>query len=91
MRVWIDLTNSPHVLALRPVIEILRGLGAVDERLLQEGRLRRVERVDDLVIERRDGGGGAERVRRDPRVYAELLVSPVKTAGGIAPRGENSL
>jgi predicted glycosyltransferase len=24
MRVWIDLTNSPHMLALRPVIEILR-------------------------------------------------------------------
>ena len=27
MRVWIDLTNSPHVLALRPVIEILRADG----------------------------------------------------------------
>jgi uncharacterized protein len=24
MRIWIDLTNSPHVLVLRPVIEILR-------------------------------------------------------------------
>jgi uncharacterized protein len=24
MRVWIDLTNSPHVLVMRPVIEILR-------------------------------------------------------------------
>ena len=27
MRVWIDLTNSPHVLALRPVIESLRADG----------------------------------------------------------------
>ena len=27
MRVWIDLTNSPHVLALRPVIELLRADG----------------------------------------------------------------
>src|SRR3954451_9749610 len=27
MRVWIDLTNSPHVLALRPVVEILRADG----------------------------------------------------------------
>ena len=27
MRAWIDLTNSPHVLALRPVIETLRGRG----------------------------------------------------------------
>jgi uncharacterized protein len=28
VRVWIDLTNSPHVLVLRPVIEVLRGRGA---------------------------------------------------------------
>ncbi len=27
MRVWIDLTNSPHVLVMRPVIEILRARG----------------------------------------------------------------
>jgi predicted glycosyltransferase len=27
MRVWIDLTNSPHVLVMRPVIERLRGEG----------------------------------------------------------------
>ncbi|MEA2290057.1 MAG: hypothetical protein QOD55_2054, partial [Solirubrobacteraceae bacterium] len=24
MRIWIDLTNSPHVLVLRPVIAALR-------------------------------------------------------------------
>jgi predicted glycosyltransferase len=28
MRVWIDLTNSPHVLVMRPVIAALRGAGA---------------------------------------------------------------
>jgi uncharacterized protein len=28
MRVWIDLTNSPHVLVMRPVIATLRELGA---------------------------------------------------------------
>jgi uncharacterized protein len=27
MRVWIDLTNSPHVLVLRPVIDVLRAGG----------------------------------------------------------------
>src|SRR5437764_10687454 len=27
MRVWIDLTNSPHVLVLRPVVELLRDRG----------------------------------------------------------------
>jgi predicted glycosyltransferase len=28
LRVWVDLTNSPHVLVLRPVIERLRAAGA---------------------------------------------------------------
>ena len=28
MRVWIDLTNSPHVLVMRPVIDVLRARGA---------------------------------------------------------------
>ena len=31
MRVWIDLTNSPHVLVLKPVIEVLRARGATVE------------------------------------------------------------
>ena len=28
MRVWVDLTNSPHPLVLRPVVERLRAGGA---------------------------------------------------------------
>src|SRR3954447_22556419 len=28
VRVWIDLTNSPHVLVMRPVIDVLRARGA---------------------------------------------------------------
>jgi predicted glycosyltransferase len=28
MRVWVDLTNSPHVLVFRPLIRLLRGRGA---------------------------------------------------------------
>ena len=27
MRVWVDLTNSPHVLVLRPLIELMRADG----------------------------------------------------------------
>jgi predicted glycosyltransferase len=27
VRIWVDLTNSPHVLVLRPVIEQLRARG----------------------------------------------------------------
>ena len=39
-----------------PVYTTFAGrLGAVDERLLAEGRLRRLERVGDLVLERRAG------------------------------------
>ena len=28
MRIWVDLTNSPHVLVMRPVIRALEGRGA---------------------------------------------------------------
>src|SRR5512133_2465910 len=28
MRIWVDLTNSPHVLVLRPIIDVLRARGA---------------------------------------------------------------
>src|SRR6188508_1269932 len=27
MRIWVDLTNSPHVLVLRPIVEVLRSQG----------------------------------------------------------------
>ena len=27
MRVWVDLTNSPHVLVMRPLIEAMRARG----------------------------------------------------------------
>ena len=48
-------------------------LGAVDERLIAEGRLRRLERPEDVVLAKR-AGGPAERVRRDPAVLTDLLV-----------------
>jgi uncharacterized protein len=49
-------------------------LGAVDERLLSEGRMRRLERADQLVLAKRPAGL-TERVRRDPAVLADLLLS----------------
>src|ERR1044072_6541632 len=27
MSIWVDLTNSPHVLVLRPIVEVLRAQG----------------------------------------------------------------
>src|SRR6266540_3753075 len=121
MRIWADLTNSPHVLVLRPVIDRLRGtqtvvlprvaeqraqlqgfivpehaidaqslvaladvvisaggtmnreavalgtpvwttfegrLGAVDERLIAEGRLRRLEDPRQLELAKRAPASG---------------------------------
>jgi predicted glycosyltransferase len=55
-------------------------LGAVDERLIAAGRLRRIERPEDLELRKRADAGGAgqpERVRRDPAVLTDLLVSNV--------------
>ena len=44
-------------------------IGAVDERLMEQGRLRPVAELD---VRKRDPGG--ERVRRDPRQLLDLLV-----------------
>jgi hypothetical protein len=78
--------NREAVALGTPVYTTFEGkLGAVDERLLAEGRLRRLERADDLAIERRAGGEAFERVRRDPREYTELLLTPVQ-AGRRAPK-----
>jgi hypothetical protein len=54
-------------------------LGAVDERLLAEGRLRRLADPEALEVVRRHGAATEERVRRDPALFAGLLSG---TAGG---------
>lgn len=51
-------------------------LGAVDEMLLGDGRLKRLEDLDSLVIEKR-GAPGSDRVRRDPRLFVELALGAV--------------
>jgi predicted glycosyltransferase len=47
-------------------------IGAVDEALIREGRLRRLEDPDALELVKR--GGAAERVRRDPAAFLDLLL-----------------
>jgi predicted glycosyltransferase len=70
--------NREAVALGTPVYTTFEGrLGAVDESLLREGRLRRLERVEDLRIERRAHDPAFERVRRDPRLYADRLLSPL--------------
>jgi uncharacterized protein len=51
--------------------------GAVDDALIAEGRLRRLERPEQLELVRRPAGAAAERVRRDPALLVDLLCSPV--------------
>jgi uncharacterized protein len=77
--------NREAVALGTPVYTVFEGrLGAVDERLIAEGKLRRLTTPDDLEIVKRTGSGGAdERVRRDPRVLADLLVG----GATLAPRG----
>jgi uncharacterized protein len=50
-------------------------LGAVDERLIAEGRLRRLASADAVTVVKRDGAAAsAARVRRDPELFCELLI-----------------
>jgi predicted glycosyltransferase len=69
--------NREAVALGTPVYTTFEGrLGAVDERLLAEGRLLKLEDPDQVVVKKRHGPAG-ERVRRDPRALAALLLSAV--------------
>ena len=67
--------NREGVALGTPVWTTFEGrLGAVDERLIAEGRLRRLVRADDVEVVKRDGAAaGADRVRRDPELFCDLL------------------
>jgi uncharacterized protein len=66
--------NREAVALGTPVYTLFEGrLGAVDERLIEEGRLRRLSNPQDIVVERRPPSSD-ERVRRDPRELTRLLL-----------------
>jgi predicted glycosyltransferase len=68
--------NREAVALGTPVWTTFEGrLGAVDEKLIAEGRLRRLERPEQLELTKRDAVA-QERVRRDPAVLADLLSAP---------------
>jgi hypothetical protein len=70
--------NREAVALGTPVWTTFEGrLGAVDEKLIAEGRLRRLERPEQLELTKRDAVA-QERVRRDPAVLAELLSAPLR-------------
>jgi uncharacterized protein len=67
--------NREAVALGTPVYTTFEGrLGAVDEALLREGRLRKLEDPADARIERRPAGERL-RIRRDPRELVKLLLS----------------
>ena len=71
--------NREAVALGTPVYTTFEGRpGAVDERLIAEGRLRRLERAEDVkLVKRGDVQTASERVRRDPALLTDLLLSAV--------------
>jgi len=68
--------NREAVALGTPVYSTFAGrLGAVDERLIGEGRLRHLGDPDELDLAKRDHVATGTRVRRDPRMLVELLLS----------------
>ena len=74
--------NREAVALGTPVWTTFEGrLGAVDERLIAEGRLRRLVRAADVEVVKRSGEQSwRERVRRDPELFTDLLVDGVARA-----------
>jgi hypothetical protein len=70
--------NREAVALGTPVYTVFEGrLGAVDERLIADGRLRRLTSPRELEIVKRPGPSEAQnRVRRNPGVLADLLIGP---------------
>jgi uncharacterized protein len=73
--------NREAVALGTPVYTTFEGrLGAVDERLIQTGRLHKLRDPAQLDLKKRPpgaSGAGGVRTRRDPRLLVELLLSPV--------------
>jgi uncharacterized protein len=73
--------NREAVALGTPVFTVFEGkLGAVDERLIAEGRLRKLESADQVTLAKRPDSNpatpGADRIRRDPQLLLELLTAP---------------
>ncbi len=69
--------NREAVALGTPVFTIFEGrLGAVDERLIADGRLQRLSSPDQVaVVKRAAGAVRPPRVRRDPQLLVDLLLS----------------
>jgi predicted glycosyltransferase len=74
--------NREAVALGTPVFTVFEGrLGAVDEKLISEGRLRRLISPEEVVVEKRtDGRHGLQRLRRNPQLLVDLLTKPARVA-----------
>jgi hypothetical protein len=70
--------NREAVALGTPVFTVFEGrLGAVDERLIAEGRLRQLRSPGDAELSKRSASGAVkDRVKRDPQLLVELLLAP---------------
>lgn len=70
--------NREAVALGTPVCTTFAGrMGAVDEALIAEGRMRMLRSAEDLDLSPRQGAR-PPRIRRDPRVLAQMLLSPLR-------------
>jgi Protein of unknown function (DUF354) len=72
MRIWVDLTNSPHVLVLRPLIEVMRADGHEVEVTARD--FAQTLELCKREVKPRPATDGL-RVRRDPRELVKLLLA----------------
>ncbi|HEX5147334.1 MAG TPA: DUF354 domain-containing protein [Conexibacter sp.] len=74
--------NREAVALGTPVFSSFEGrLGAVDERLIAEGRLRLLRDPAEVVVAKRPAAARTgDRIRRDPRDFARLLCAPLGAA-----------
>ena len=71
--------NREAVALGTPVYTTFEGrLGAVDEALIAEGRLRRLEDPAALTVAKRERTHTGPRVRRDPALLVDLLCAPLR-------------
>jgi hypothetical protein len=71
--------NREAVALGTPVFTVFEGrLGAVDEALIADGRLRRLQRPEDVILSKRpaaaESAAPVERVRRDPARFTDLML-----------------
>ena len=64
-----------------PVYTTFEGqLGAVDARLIAEGRLRKLRDPAQIDLKKRPPPATGARIRRDPHVLVDLLLSPLRAS-----------